>query len=186
MRGTALILAGLTLLAACGDQATTREPAGPRPSVAAEARGASAAENEALATLRATIAPLHRFALAGPAGWDNQFPAGCMFNADSGGMGLHYLNGKNMGVLDPARPQLVIYEPEKNGQMRLVGVEFILPGDPSDTPPVLFDQPFTYNYTFSVWALHVWAAENNPSGLYANWNPRVSCQYATTLAAQAH
>jgi hypothetical protein len=70
--------------------------------------------------------------------------------------------------------------------MRLVGVEFILPGSPSDTPPVLFEQPFTYNFTFSVWALHVWAADNNPSGLYANWNPRVSCQYATTLAAHAH
>jgi len=37
-----------------------------------------------------------------------------------------------------------------------------------------------------VWALHVWAWRENPSGLYANWNPKVSCQYATNVVNMAH
>jgi hypothetical protein len=26
--------------------------------------------------------------------------------------------------------------------------------------------------------LHVWHFRENPSGVFADWNPRVSCQYA--------
>lgn len=179
-------LVAFLVIAACGDPTATRQPAAPTPDAASAVRASSAGENQQLAALRATLGPLHRFEAAQQAGWDNQFPPGCFFNADSGGMGFHYLNAQNMGVLDPARPQLLIFEPEKNGQRKLVGVEFILPGDPTDTPPVLFEQQFKYNFTFSVWALHVWALEANPRGTYANWNPKVSCQYSATPPKTMH
>ena len=31
---------------------------------------------------------------------------------------------------------------------------------------------------FNLYALHVWAWENNPSGIYKSWNPRVNCDNA--------
>jgi hypothetical protein len=31
------------------------------------------------------------------------------------------------------------------------------------------------NHTFDVWALHVWVWKHNPSGMFADWNPQVSC-----------
>jgi hypothetical protein len=180
------LLAGFLLIAACGDPTASNQPAAPAPGAASTVRGASAGENQDLATLRATLGPLHRFDAAQRAGWDDQFPPGCFVNADSGGMGFHYLNARNMGVLDPARPQLLIFEPEKNGQRKLVGVEFILPGDPTDTPPVLFEQTLTYNFTFKVWALHVWALVSNPGGTYAYWTPKVSCRYSATPPKTMH
>src|SRR5689334_2212039 len=41
---------------------------------------------------------------------------GCVSGPDSGAMGLHYVNGAlvNSGILDPTRPQIVIYEPTPN------------------------------------------------------------------------
>ena len=35
-------------------------------------------------------------------------------------------------------------------------------------------------------ALHVWLWKDNPSGLYADWNPAVSCQHAASVAAGRH
>jgi hypothetical protein len=45
-------------------------------------------------------------------------------------------------------------------------------------PPELFGQHFHRNEAFGIWALHVWVWRNNPSGLFADWNPRVSCAAA--------
>ena len=188
MRRIAGLLTTIALLSGCGE--TTQTPTGTtaaraplEPGAALSARSES--ENKALAALRAATAPFHRIEAAGAAGWNNQFPAGCFASA-AGGMGYHWLNGANVGTLDPSRPQFVMYEPQKKGSMKLVGVEFIYPGIPSDPVPVLFGQPFTYNTVFSVWALHVWVWKENPNGLYADWNPRVSCAYATTAVVTSH
>jgi hypothetical protein len=29
-----------------------------------------------------------------------------------------------------------------------------------------------------IWALHVWLWKHNPSGMFADWNPNVTCKYA--------
>ena len=179
MRRTAQLLAGIALLGGCGaEPVITGTPAAIRPSEAATSQASKGAEHKDLAVLRAATATFHRIDAAHQAGWDTQFPPGC-FTSPAGAMGFHYLNGANVGTLDVARPQLLMYEPQKNGRMKLVGVEFIVPGVPTETPPVLFDQTFHYNSTFGVWALHVWAWEHNPNGIYADWNPRVTCEYAT-------
>lgn len=70
--------------------------------------------------------------------------------------------------------------------MKLLGVEYIVPGAPTDTPPVLFDQALHYNATFQVWVLHVWAWRDNPSGLFADWNPKATCDHAAVLANMSH
>ena len=101
-------------------------------------------------------------------------------------MGIHFANGALVGdaELDPAHPEALLYEP-KNGTMQLVGVEYIVLADDwnakHQTPPVLMGQLFNYSAApnrFGIpafYELHVWAWKNNPAGLFADWNPRVSC-----------
>ncbi len=43
------------------------------------------------------------------------------------------------------------------------------------SPPELFGQEFVANEADGVWQLHVWLFRNNPAGLFADWNPTVSC-----------
>ena len=176
MRGTARALAAIVLLAGCAGETTTEATVVEQHPGAPQA--ARAPEAAALLALRTATAGFHSLDRAKAAGWDTQFPAGCFKGPPGAGdMGFHYINGSTVGTLDPSMPQLLIYEPQANGGMRLVGVEFIYPGLPTDPAPELFGQHFHYNYTFSVWALHVWLWRDNPSGLYADWNPAVSCQY---------
>jgi len=184
MRGMTVLLAGIILLTACGTTGTGTDAASPYRAALAT-KGADAQENKDLATLRAATEKFHKIEVAAEAGWNEQVPPGC-FTSPAGSMGFHFRNLANVGTLDPSAPQFVMYEPQQDGSMRLVGVEFIALGAPTDTPPVLFGQPFQWNSTFGIWALHVWAWRENPSGMYANWNPKVSCQYAANIVNMAH
>lgn len=140
-----------------------------------------------LAALRAATAPYHDFDKATAAGsglWEVALTP-CMESPD-GGMGYHFARMDHFGVHDPARPQALIYEPQKDGSKRLVAVEYIFldGGDPNapntPPPPPMFGQSFHYvGAPFDVWALHAWVWRHNPSGIFADWNPQVSCQYAT-------
>ena len=53
---------------------------------------------------------------------------GCVSGSDSGAMGLHYVNGNlvDSGVLDPTRPQIVIYEPMPDGSLKLIGADYLV------------------------------------------------------------
>ena len=110
---------------------------------------------------------------------------GCVSGTDHGAMGIHYVNpGLLNGTLDPTHPQALIYEP-LNGQMTLVGVEFIVDAATwlkSNTgSPVLegqtflfVDSPNRYNIP-SFFELHVWAWRSNPMGPFMDWNDNVTC-----------
>jgi hypothetical protein len=105
--------------------------------------------------------------------------------AAHGAMGIHYVNPNLLnGTLDPMHPQALIYEPS-NGQMSLVGVEFIVDATTwlknNASPPVLegqtflfVDSPNRYNIP-SFFELHVWAWRSNPMGPYMDWNDHVTC-----------
>ena len=179
MRRTSLLLVGMTLLGGCADPAPTSTTL-PPPSVPSLS---SAAENRDLATLRAATARFHRYDVAKNAGYTFLFMDMCMEDQSSarlGGMGNHYVNPALLdGSVDVGNPEALLYEPGPNGQLKLVGVEYVIPKDKwtSAEPPMLFGQQFTLN-AFDLWALHVWASKNNPSGLYAAWNPLVSCANA--------
>jgi hypothetical protein len=129
-------------------------------------------------TLRASLAPYSSLALAKAAGYNTAI-TDCMSNGDEGAMGIHYGNNALIdGTADALHPEALIYEPGTDGQASLVGVEFLVPFSivpKTATPPVLFGQKFQVNDVFGVWALHVWTHRTNPSGLFANWNPRVHC-----------
>ena len=174
MTRTVLLLSGIVLLGGCTVEPTAAT-ANIQPLATNQTSGA--AEHRDVAALRAATAQFHRIDVAQAAGYDTQFPAGC-FSSPTGAMGFHWLNGARVGTLNVTEPQLLLYEPQKNGTMKLVGVEYILPGAPTDIPPVLFDRALEYNTTFGVWALHVWAWANNPLGIYSDWNPQVTCRYA--------
>lgn len=112
---------------------------------------------------------------------------GCVSSPQSGAMGVHYVNGELVGdgKLDASRPEALMYEP-RNGKLELVGVEYIVLAAAWDaaskTPPTLMGQLFHYNPSPNrygipaYYSLHVWAWRNNPTGVFMDWNPSVSCE----------
>ena len=184
MRRHTLLLAGIAFLGACTDPATTGTMSSQSALAAqAEAIKAPASEHKDLATLHAATAKFHRFEEATNAKYTFLFMNMCMVDqspAREGGMGYHYVNTDLLdGKVEVDKPEALLYEPESNGQLRLVVVEYVIPKDAwhADTLPRLFGQQLKLN-AFNLYALHVWAWENNPSGIYANWNPRVNCDNA--------
>lgn len=188
MKRTAGLLAALTLLLGCGDSTVTAT-ARARPGLSnRDAFGASV--NQDLATLRRVTAAFHDSATASRAGWSAKI-TGCMTDpGGAGGMGFHY---GNLSLIDGTahvdKPQLLLYEPEKNGRLRLVAVEYIIPytfHSRAAAPPTLFGQPFQQVDAFQLWGLHAWVWEDNPSGMFANWNPRVNCDNTTDVMTMSH
>jgi len=125
---------------------------------------------------------------------------GCVSGSDHGAMGIHYvntslLNGETLlgnGQLDPTKPQALIYEPQSNGELKLVGAEFIILASalpPGAAPAVeghlmlYIDGPSTSRPNASpnryglpaLFELHVWAWRDNPQGSFVDWNNHVSC-----------
>ena len=114
---------------------------------------------------------------------------GCVSGPDDGAMGLHYVNLGLVGdgVLDPAKPEIVIYEPLPNGGRRLIGADFLIFADawhasnPGATPQLggqlmhLIDSPNRYGLP-TFYTLHVWTWKPNPTGAFVNWHSDVSCE----------
>lgn len=182
MRGATGILAGMVLLAACGGSEVATAPVDQLGSMSAASasRESPAGVQQDLAALRRATAAFHDLATAKAAGWSAQI-TGCM-DSPAGGMGFHFGNTALIdGTVRVDQPELLLFEPEKNGAMRLVAVEYIIPYTAharADEPPVLFGQQFKRNDTFQLWGLHAWVWRENPSGMFADWNPRVTCANA--------
>ena len=117
---------------------------------------------------------------------------GCVSGPDSGAMGLHYVNLSLVtdNVLDPARPEIVIYEPLPNGKLKLIGADFLVFADGwhaanEKTPELggqlmhLFESPNRFGLP-DFYTLHVWAWKDNPSGTFSNWHSNVSCDSFTS------
>jgi hypothetical protein len=130
----------------------------------------------AIARVRAATQGFHDLETAQNAGYNVQFPAGCAALAGAGAQGFHWIN---QGLVDDKvellHPELVMYEPKPGGGMQLVGVDYVVPLELSKEPPTLLGVPFAPLPELGVWALHIWAWRPNPSGMFAMWNPRVSC-----------
>lgn len=160
-RCAAALLAGS--LVACGDGPTD-------PSI-------TPAQQRDLDALRRATSSYTSFAAAQAAGYSERL-TDCM--ADStGGMGYHY--GKTAFIDGNARllePEILMYEPQADGSLRFVGIEFVVPLSASATAPSLFGLEFHRNEAFQLWVLHVWLYKDNPSGMFADWNPTVSCAAA--------
>jgi len=135
-----------------------------------------------LAQVRQATAPYHEVSNAID---DGYVPTeDCVELPGVGGMGFHYVNPEfflNDPSVDPLKPEALLYAPKKNGEVKLVAVEYIVvAADVSDTPS-LFGEPFDGPMPGHVegmpvhYDLHAWIWKSNPSGVFAEFNPKVSC-----------
>ena len=161
------------------------------------------ASAQSLAALRQLTAPLHDVDAAEAAGYalfKNPLTAadGCISSAADGGMGYHYTRGNNLGddsvtLLDP---EFLVYAPtnapRQDGvaRRRLAAFDYFIlysakwpgPDDPTFKRP-----PSSHDFStmselpdiafapsrFGGWMFHIWLWENNPSGMFTNWNTAV-------------
>lgn len=118
-----------------------------------------------------------------------------------GVMGVHYLRQDLLGVgaegsrLDATgvhtsflEPSVLVYEPQPDSTLALVAVANVVSASAWEAagerePPSFGGQPFEYvpmnpgtGYA-AHYDLHVWLYRDNPSGLFARYNPAVSCEH---------
>lgn len=139
---------------------------------------AAAEYNRALAQLRRATARYHDVdaALA-----DGFIPVGeCEVHEGESPAGIPYANLDYLldGVLDPSRPDALLYEPGADGGVTLVGVELAMPYPlwSAAEPPEFLGHEFRREDEMGVFGLHIWLWRSNPDGLFAWGNPRVSCE----------
>lgn len=190
MKHTAQLLAGIVLLAGCSGEPITTETTANYQARAAESRSFGADVYKDLATLREVTASFQQFENGRDAGWSAQITPCMVDPGGAGGMGFHYGNvGLIDGTVSVDKPELLLYEPEKNGRLRLVAVEYIIPysfHSRDAAPPRLFNQDFQQVDAFGLWGLHAWVWKENPSGMFAAWNPTVNCDNTTAVASMSH
>jgi len=103
---------------------------------------------------------------------------------DTGAMGFHYINGSLLdGVIDPTKPEALVYAEDANGKLRLVALEYVVfeSAWTGEHDPMLFGEMFMHmeapnRYELPpFWALHAWIWEDNPAGTFEPFNRAVSC-----------
>jgi hypothetical protein len=187
MRHSLLAAAAIAVIAACSS--TEAAPVANTVIAAQDGHASHSAANngeltaeqkQGVADVRKVTQQFHDFDAAKKAGYTVQYPAGCAESPD-GAQAFHWLNeGLVDGKVELLKPELLMFEPQPNGTMQLIGVDYVVPLTASATAPPLLGVPFARNEPLGVWALHIWAWRPNPSGMFAAWNPKVSCKYAKT------
>ena len=179
-RGTKARLAAFGLVAAV--VASLGSATGP----AAAAKPDDQKLSRQMADVRRATAKYHRLEVALA---DGYIPFGdplpCVENPGVGTMGFHYYNPTLLfdGVLDPTKPELLVYAPSGN-DVRLGAVEYMMPLSTwnSTEAPNIFGKPFDGpmaehepNTSGVHYDQHAWVWVHNPAGVLATWNPSVEC-----------
>ena len=102
----------------------------------------------------------------------------CVEYQPAGAMGYHFQNNDLLDTtLDVEHPEVLVYERKPDGEFKLNGVEFLVPISAwtATEPPRIMGQALKKADRLGIWYLHVWTWEPSPSGLFADWNPRVKC-----------
>ena len=148
-----------------------------RANSSAASASATMRESELLMSVRRATARFHSTAQAIAAGYEPDDH--CVAVPGLGGMGFHWVNPSLVDpVFDPLKPEAILYAPGPGGKLRLIAVEYIVI-DVGQPAPTFGDHPFDVGGTpvpAPHWSLHAWVWENNPSGVFAPFNPNVSCQ----------
>jgi hypothetical protein len=172
VRQSFTIVAAVALFAACADDA----PLAPNQQATIRAQLATVPTTDtdgAIATLQRVTARYHDLNVA----LDDDFILlhPCENRPGEGPVGIVYVNMARLldGVVDPETPDALIYEPG-SPRPKLVAVEFAVP-NAGQQPPQFLGATFQEEDEFGVFALHVWVWRNNPEGLFAETNPRVTC-----------
>jgi hypothetical protein len=127
--------------------------------------------------------------------------------AQLGGMGIHYFRPDLLAIAGTAprvhgngthtdflQPGVLIYEPQADGSLELVAIENLVWAKAwreagNTAPPVFNGQEYYYMHNNPEtqvdeahgfdphYELHVWLYRDNPSGMYMQFNPNVTCEY---------
>ena len=154
----------------------------------------SAGGQSSVAVLRAATAAYHDIDTATAAGYTVEVAdlAGITCIADPGGagvMGIHFLKPSLLDAsVNAATPELLIYEPRSDGSLQLIAVEYLVlkaawegANGAGAAPPELFGRQFHLTLAGNRYGLpdfyeiHAWVWKPNPSGMFSEWNPTVSC-----------
>ena len=160
------------------------------PVLAAAGYAAASGQSE-LAEVRQVTAQFHRVDAAIEAGYrlgyvnaaGDSIITGCIAHPTTGAMGYHYFNKALIDdlVVDVGRPEGLVYAPKADGSLKLVAVEYVVPG-PGSTPPGVSAPPTVLGQEMVVlvpavgwYTRHFWVWSTNPAGIYAHWSPEVTC-----------
>jgi hypothetical protein len=116
---------------------------------------------------------------------------------DEGTMGIHFFRPDLLGVeegqtrhdvtgthADFLRPAMLVYEPQPDSVLALVAVANMVSARAWEAaghaePPAFGDVPYEHHAESGFpeyYDLHVWLYRDNPSGMYAAYNPAVTCE----------
>ncbi len=175
--GVALaVLAPVALLEATGDDVASAQPSTPAGGHGSHATHEMATADRVAAQL--ATAGYQDVETAEAAGYASSIDTlGCFQDPARGGMGVHYIDGAALDAeVDITHPEALVYELDAAGHVAgLVAHEYIVPVDAwsDEQPPELFGVPFHRHPTLPLWVLHTWLWKDNPSGVFADWNPAV-------------
>jgi hypothetical protein len=198
-------------MTACGGAADANVDTAAAAEAPAEAAGISAAALDAVRVANERFADVNVALAEGYM----QDPTGECVTADmtghaaaDGAMGIHYFRPDLLGLVEaPGRangtgmhtdfmkPAVLMYEPQADGSMKLVGVENLVwtaaweqagntappswEGQPyfqmTDDPATEVDEAHGFE---SHYDLHLWLYRDNPTQVYAQYNPAVTCEHA--------
>jgi hypothetical protein len=152
---------------------------------------ATSARQDELSVVRQVTAAFHDVDAAKAAGYElgylngagNRIITGCIAHPTAGVMGYHYFNKQLIDdlVVDEQQPEGLVYTSGPDGQLKLVAVEYVVPGAGSNPPgvsepPTIFGRPMHILVpAVGFYIQHVWVWSHNPAGMFVDWNPELSC-----------
>jgi hypothetical protein len=151
----------------------------------------AAAGQDELAVVRQVTAKFHSVEAAKAAGYElgyvngagTRIITGCIAHPTAGVMGYHYFHKALIDdlVVDPQKPEGLVYTSGPEGQLKLVAVEYVVPGLGSN-PPGVSEPPTVLGHEMHIlvpavgfYIQHFWVWSHNPSGMFVDWNPELTC-----------
>jgi len=146
-----------------------------------------------LAQVRRATARFHDLDTAKAAGYELGWVNGatppvriitnCVANPTAGAMGYHYFNAELMAdnAVNLLEPEVLVYATGDDGELELVAVEWIargpntLPPGPAEPPSVLGTPMHILVPAVGFHIMHAWIWKPNPAGMFADFNPDVTC-----------
>jgi hypothetical protein len=187
------VLAGTTMSIAPSVAVTAAAAAGSdRPTALTASHGVHDADvQDDLAEVRRATARFHDVDASLEAGYELgwvdgsgiRIITGCVAHPSAGAIGYHYYNSRLMDDLavNLLEPEVLVYAPGPQGQRHLAAVEWVArghgtnPPGVSEPPTVLGVPMHILNPAVGFYLMHAWVWKPNPAGMFADWNPEVTC-----------
>ncbi len=147
-------------------------------------------DHDDLTGLKGATASFHSMTAVEKAGYQLGYIApfllnGCIAHPTQGAMGFHWFNHDKIHdiEIDPLSPEAMVYAPRDDGKLKLAAVEWVVPqglweaehGVGAAPPTVLGHEMHILNPALGWYVAHAWVWMDNPSGVFADWNPNVDC-----------